>query len=63
MESRRPRPPVSTRSTKLMEVRGVWSARTLVVRWVRAGRIEVRRRGRIVRKAVIWWGELKALDY
>lgn len=46
-----------------MEVRGVWSARTLVVRWVRAGRIEVRRRGRIVRKAVIWWGELKALDY
>lgn len=61
-ESCRPRPPVRTSSTKEVEVRGVCRLRRRALMWLKAGRSDIKSKGRMATSAKIWWGVLKALD-
>jgi hypothetical protein len=64
-ERRRPRPPVRVKRRKVRVVRGAWRRGILGERADIGfiGKILRRRIGRRAMKAIIWWGEVKALDY
>lgn len=59
----RPRPPVRTSRAKEVEASGVWRLRRRALMWLRAGRSDIKSKGRMATKAKIWWGVLKALDW